>query len=110
MTENVRKEIVNNSDRFRTEQTVDIRTGRVVSIELVDDYGKIPIISFTDQSELYEYWCAIEDELKTTNEVMFEVVEDYLVGYDGDYFNLHKPADIRSMVRIMNRIIKGDVE
>lgn len=64
MTENVRGEIATNSDRFRTEQTVDIQTGRVVSIELVDNHGKIPTISFTDPSELYEYWCAIEEELK----------------------------------------------
>ena len=63
MTENVRKEIAT-SDRFRTEQTVDMQTGRVVSIELVDNHGKIPTISFTDPSELYDYWCAIEDEFK----------------------------------------------
>ena len=41
----------------------------------------------------------------------FKIVDDYLVKYDGDYFDLHKPSNIRSMVRIMNRIIiNGDVD
>ena len=61
---NVRKEIAINSDRFTTEHTVDIRTGKVLSIELVDTLGKLPPLSFYDSSELYDYWCAIEEELK----------------------------------------------
>lgn len=32
------------------------------------------------------------------------IVDDYLIEYDGDYFNLHKPSDIRSLCYLMNRL------
>lgn len=32
------------------------------------------------------------------------IVDDYLIEYDGDYFDLHKPSDIRSLVYLMNRL------
>ena len=35
----------------------------------------------------------------------FEVVDDYTVKYDGDYFDLHKPSDIRSLVTVANYIV-----
>lgn len=28
----------------------------------------------------------------------FTLVDDYLIEYDGDYFDLHKPSDIRSLI------------
>ena len=30
----------------------------------------------------------------------FKIVDDYLVCYDGDCFDLHKPSDIRSLIRV----------
>lgn len=38
-------------------------------------------------------------------EPKFEVVDDYLVKYDGDYFDLHKPSNIRSLVTVANYVI-----
>ena len=38
-------------------------------------------------------------------EPKFEVVDDYTVKYDGDYFDLHKPSDIRSLVTVANYIV-----
>ena len=32
------------------------------------------------------------------------IVEDYLMECDGDYFDLHKPSDIRSLCYIINRL------
>ena len=29
---------------------------------------------------------------------------DYLIGYDGDYFDLHKPSDIRCLCKVLNRL------
>ena len=34
---------------------------------------------------------------------MLKIVDDYLLEYDGDYFDLHKPSDIRSLVYLFNR-------
>ena len=38
-------------------------------------------------------------------EQKFEVIDDYTVKYDGDYFDLHKPSDIRSLVTVANYIV-----
>ena len=38
-----------------------------------------------------------------TNE-RFTLVDDYLIEYDGDYFDLHKPSDIRSLVTIIKYV------
>ena len=38
-------------------------------------------------------------------EPKFEVIDDYTVKYDGDYFDLHKPSDIRSLVTVANYIV-----
>ena len=35
----------------------------------------------------------------------FEVVDDYIVKYDGDYFDLHKPSNIRSLVTVANYVV-----
>ena len=35
---------------------------------------------------------------------MLKIVDDYLLEYDGDYFDMHKPSDIRSLVYLFNRI------
>lgn len=32
------------------------------------------------------------------------IVDAYLLEYDGDYFDLHKPSDIRSLCYLMNRL------
>ena len=37
-------------------------------------------------------------------EKRFTLVDDYLIEYDGDYFDLHKPSDIRSLVNIIKYI------
>ena len=42
-------------------------------------------------------------------EKRFSVVDDYLIGYDGDYFNLHKPSDIRSLVKVINYICEENM-
>lgn len=34
----------------------------------------------------------------------FKIVDDYLISYDGDYFDMHKPSDIRSLIYIANRM------
>lgn len=39
----------------------------------------------------------------------FSVVDDYLIGYDGDYFNLHKPSDVRSLVKVINYICEENM-
>ena len=38
-------------------------------------------------------------------EKQFKVVDDYLVCYDGDYFDLHKSSDVRSLVSVANYIV-----
>ena len=38
-------------------------------------------------------------------EQKFEVVDDYTVKYDRDYFDLHKPSDVRSLVTVANYIV-----
>ena len=38
-------------------------------------------------------------------EKQFKVVDNYLVSYDGDYFDLHKPSDIRSLVTVANYVV-----
>lgn len=38
-------------------------------------------------------------------EPKFEVIDDYTVKYDGDYFDLHKPSDIRSLVTVANYVV-----
>ncbi len=40
----------------------------------------------------------------TENKRLFEIVDDYMIRYDGDYFDMHKPSNIRSLVYIMNRL------
>lgn len=37
-----------------------------------------------------------------TEKVFLRVVDDYLLEYDGDFFNMHKPSDIRSLVYVLN--------
>ena len=39
-------------------------------------------------------------------EKRFEVVDDYTVCYDGDYFDLHKPSNIRSLVTVSNYVVE----
>lgn len=34
----------------------------------------------------------------------FKLVEDYLIEYDGDYFDLHKPSDIRSLIKVIGYV------
>ncbi len=34
----------------------------------------------------------------------FKIIDDYYIKYDGDYFDLHKPSDIRSLCYIINRL------
>ena len=43
-----------------------------------------------------------------TNE-RFKLVDDYLIEYDGDYFDLHKPSDIRSLVTVI-KYVTGENE
>ncbi len=38
-----------------------------------------------------------------TEKVFLRIVDDYLLEYDGDFFNMHKPSDIRVLVYILNR-------
>lgn len=38
-----------------------------------------------------------------TEKVFLRIVSDYLLEYDGDFFNMHKPSDIRVLVYILNR-------
>ena len=38
-----------------------------------------------------------------TNE-RFKLADDYLIEYDGDYFDLHKPSDIRSLVTVIKYV------
>lgn len=37
-----------------------------------------------------------------TEKVFLRIVDDYLLEYDGEYFNMHKPSDIRSLVYVLN--------
>ena len=37
-------------------------------------------------------------------EKRFKLVDDYLIGCDGDYFDLHKPSDIRSLVIVIKYV------
>ena len=39
----------------------------------------------------------------TEKKVFLRIVDDYLLEYDGDFFNMHKPSDIRVLVYILNR-------
>lgn len=32
-----------------------------------------------------------------------KIVDDFLIEYDGDCYNLHKPSDIRSLIYNLNR-------
>ena len=34
----------------------------------------------------------------------FELVDDYTISYDGDYFDLHKPSDIRRLVTVIGYV------
>ena len=34
----------------------------------------------------------------------FTLIDDYLIEYDGDYFDLHKPSDIRSLVNVIGYV------
>jgi hypothetical protein len=49
-------------------------------------------------------------EVHIMTEHKFEVVDDYIIKYDGDYFDLHKPSDIRSLVTVANYIITENKE
>ena len=33
-----------------------------------------------------------------------KIHDDYTISYDGDTFSMHKPADIRSLCYLMNRL------
>lgn len=37
-------------------------------------------------------------------EKRFTLVDEYLISYDGDYFDLHKPSDIRSLVNVIGYV------
>lgn len=37
-------------------------------------------------------------------EKRFTLVDDYLIEYDGSYFDLHKPSDIRSLVTVIGYV------
>ena len=32
-----------------------------------------------------------------------KIIDTYLLSYDGDYYDLHKPSNIRSLVYLFNR-------
>lgn len=51
--------------------------------------------------EMEDYLLRLEEENK--DKPFFKIVDDYLIEYDGDYFNLHKPSDIRSLIYLVNR-------
>ena len=38
-----------------------------------------------------------------TEKIFLKIVDDYLLEYDRDCFDMHKPADIRSLVYLFNR-------
>ena len=40
-----------------------------------------------------------------TEKEFLKIIDDYYIklGDDGQLFNLHKPSDIRSLIRILNR-------
>ena len=46
-----------------------------------------------------------ELEEKNKDKHFFKIVDDYLIEYDGDYFDLHKPSDIRSLIINVNIMI-----
>ena len=35
----------------------------------------------------------------------FTLIDDYTIQYDGDYFDLHKPSDIRSLVTVIGYVL-----
>lgn len=39
-------------------------------------------------------------------EKQFKVVDNYTISYDGDYFDLQKPSNIRSLVKVANYVVK----
>lgn len=39
-----------------------------------------------------------------TEKIFLKIVNDYLLEYDKDIFDMHKPSDIRSLVYLFNRI------
>ena len=60
----------------------------------IKSYSKL-LDSFIDLKKKYQ-------TLKKEKQ-MLKIVDDYLLEYDGDYFDLHKPSDIRSLVYLFNR-------
>lgn len=45
----------------------------------------------------------IKEVIDMSEKSFFKIVDDYLIEYDGDYFDLHKPSHIRSLIHIINR-------
>lgn len=41
---------------------------------------------------------------KMSEKAFLKIVNDYLLEYDKDIFDMHKPSDIRSLVYLFNRI------
>lgn len=69
------------------------------SLKIDDEFKKKSYLklldSFIDLKKKYQ-------TLKKEKQ-MLKIVDDYLLEYDGDYFDLHKPSDIRSLVYLFNR-------
>ena len=69
----------------------------------VDDI--IGIVHTDEPTDSVEEVCKLRGR---TNE-RFKLVDDYLIEYDGDYFDLHKPSDIRSLVTVI-KYVTGENE
>ena len=64
----------------------------------VDDI--IGLVHTEEMTDSVEEVCKLRGR---TNE-RFKLVDDYLIEYDGDYFDLHTPSDIRSLVTVIKYV------
>ena len=89
------KKGISNRYKYNEEQNEIYGTG--------DKYGQYTSIIDKRYATflLNEYYTVIDNI--TDNKPFFKIVDDYTIKYDGDYFNLHKPSDIRSLIYIINR-------
>lgn len=111
--------------RFMIEKSSIVEDGFFIC----DNTGKFSFPTTRDKSELIMYVKHL-NELNNENEQLklqkpfLKIIDDYFIQYeDGEFFNLHKPSDIRSLMYILNRehgyselqceyndLEKGDVE
>lgn len=93
-------------EKLQTNHTVNeneqlIKMLNNVANHMQKEHHDMPVDDFV------EWWNNIATkglgDLEIFEKPFLKIVDDYLIEYDGDYFDLHKPADIRSLMYIINR-------